>query len=212
MSNLLVSQAEPQDLPSISTIHTRAFHPTREWHRKVFPSSIAPWWEAKYALDINDPGCFVLKISSTDSSTTLQAPTTTTVLGLLCLRKYQAHEKGAGRWTSFPPPPEVDREAYDAMISSMVKYRERFMLGRAHLCIDHFGVDAEYQSRGLGTRLMARACEIADRERLDIFVEANEFAESFYQRFGFGTEERLEMPGGLVECFLVRRGRFIDVT
>lgn len=37
-----------------------------------------------------------------------------------------------------------------------------------------------------------------------MFVEANEFAESFYHRFGFKTEARLEMPGGMTECFLVR--------
>jgi hypothetical protein len=37
---------------------------------------------------------------------------------------------------------------------------------------------------------MAKACEIADREKLDMFVEANEFAESFYHRNGFNTEQK----------------------
>jgi ribosomal protein S18 acetylase RimI-like enzyme len=190
-------KAEARDLPSMGTLHARAFHPKSEWHRKAFPSSIAPWWEDKYALDINDPNCYLLKIPSPESSTT--------VLGLLCLRKYKADERGAERWSSFPPPPQADNEAYDAIVKSMIEYREKFMLGRAHFCVDHFGVDAEYQGRGLGTILMARACEIADREELDIFVEANEFAESFYQKFGFKTEQKLEMPGGLTECFLIRR-------
>jgi GNAT superfamily N-acetyltransferase len=70
---------------------------------------------------------------------------------------------------------------------------------------DHFGVDAEYSGRGLGTKLMATACEIADREERDMFVEANEFAESFYHKFGFKTEQKLEIPGGMTECFLIRR-------
>lgn len=189
--------AEAQDLPSIGTIHTRAFHPTREWHRKVFPSSLTPWWEEKYSLDIDEPSCCLLKISSPESSTT--------VLGLLSLRKYKADERGAGRWSSFPPAPQIDREAFDAMLKSMIKYREQFMLGREHFCVDHFAVDAEYQGRGLGKILLARACEMADREKLDVFVQANEFAESFYQKFGFKTEQKLEMPGGMTECFLIRR-------
>ena len=189
-------KADARDLPSLGTLHARAFHPKSEWHRKVLPVSIAPWWEQKYALDIADPNYHLLKIPSPD--------TPSTVLGLICLRKYKAGERGAGRWSSFPPPPQADAEAYDAMIKSMVEYRERFMLGRAHLCVDHFGVDAEHQGRGLGTTLLERACEIADREKLDMFVEANEFAESFYHRFGFKTEEKLEMPGGLTECFLIR--------
>lgn len=197
MSDTSGWEVEAQDLQSIGTLHARAFHPSNEWHRKVFPSSISPWWEEKYALDIDDPACHLLKISSPESSST--------ILGLLSLRKFTADERGAGRWGTFPPPPEVDSEAFDAIIQSMIKYREQFMLGKPHFCVDHFGVDAEYQGRGLGTKLLAKACEIADREELDVFVEANEFAESFYNRFGFKTEQKLKMPGGLTECFLIRR-------
>ncbi|KAH6988411.1 acyl-CoA N-acyltransferase [Ilyonectria destructans] len=195
-TDMSVSNVEAQDLPSLGTLHARAFHPKSEWHRRVLPSSIAPWWEEKYALDINDPTYHLLKISSPDSPAI--------VLGLVCLRKFEADERGAGRWSDFPPPSQADREAYNAMVKSMIEYREQFMLGRTHICVDHFAVDFEHQGRGLGTRLMARACEIADQEKLDMFVEANEFAETFYQRFGFKTEQRLEMPGGLTECFLIR--------
>jgi ribosomal protein S18 acetylase RimI-like enzyme len=193
MFHVVVGLAEVADIPSIGTLHARAYHPTREWHRRIFPESIAPWWEKKYAMDIADSNSYVLKFSSPD---------------LLSLRKYDANETGAGRWASCHPPPEVDKEAYDAMIKSMVEYRERFMLGRVHLCIDHFGVDHEYQGRGMGKMLIAKACEIADREQLDVFVQANEFAESFYHNFGFGTEGRLEMPlDGVTQGFLVRKSR-----
>ena len=194
-----VDPAREEDLPSIGTIHARAFHPTREWHRKVFPSSVAPWWEEKYGLELEDPTVHVLKITS------LNPALSNNVLGLLCMRKYEADERGAGRWSSFPSPPGVDRDTYDFMIRSMIEHREKMMLGRPHLAIDHFGVDNEYQGRGLGKRLLAKACEVADEEKLDCFVEANEFAESFYQQFGFKTERKDSMPGGLVECFLVRK-------
>ncbi|CEO58570.1 hypothetical protein PMG11_03282 [Penicillium brasilianum] len=200
MQDTVVELADAADLPSIGTLHARAYHPTREWHRRIFPASIAPWWGNKYALDIADPNCYVLKISS------IEAPTT--VLGLLALRKYEANQKGAGRWTSCRPPPEVDGQAYDAMIDSMVECREKFMFGRVHLCIDHFGVDHAYQGRGMGKMLMGKACEIADREGLDVFVQANEFAESFYRNFGFETEEKVEIPpDGVTQCFLIRRSR-----
>lgn len=200
MSHAVVGLAQAPDLPSIGTLHARAYHPTREWHRRIFPTSVAPWWEYKYSLDIADPNNYVLKISFSD--------TPTTVLGLLSLRKYAANEKGAGRWTACLPPPEADREAVDAMVKAMVEHRERYMLGHVHLCIDHFGVDDAYQGRGMGKMLMARACEIADAEGLDIFVEANEFAESFYKNFGFEEEDRLALPpDGVTQCFLIRRAR-----
>ncbi|KAH7417785.1 acyl-CoA N-acyltransferase [Cadophora sp. MPI-SDFR-AT-0126] len=192
-----VSLVIRDDLPSIGTLHARAFHTKSDWHRKVFPLSISPWWEAKYALDIPDPTSRLLKISPVSSPHT--------VTGLLSLRKYTTDERGAGRWSSFPPPPEVDRETYKAMIDAMIEYREKYMFGKEHFCVDHFGVDSAVQGKGLGSILLGRACEIADAEGLDIFVQANEFAESFYQRFGFKTEGTLVMPGGLTECFLVRR-------
>lgn len=91
------------------------------------------------------------------------------------------------------------------MIAGMVEYREKYMFGKEHFCIDHFGVDSGVQGMGLGSLLLGRACEIADAEGLDVFVEANEFAESFYRRFGFESEGTLVMPGGMTECFLVRR-------
>ncbi|MAD85851.1 MAG: hypothetical protein CL912_23045 [Deltaproteobacteria bacterium] len=192
-----VTLVTPEDLPSIGTLHARAFHKKSDWHRKVFPLSIAPWWESKYALDIPDPTTRLLKISSPDSPHT--------VTGLLSLRKYTADERGVGRWSSTPPPPEVDSDIYKAMIDAMIEYRERYMFGKEHFCVDHFGVDSGVQGKGLGSILLGRACEIADEEGLDVFVQANEFAESFYQKFGFKTEGTLVMPGGLTECFLVRR-------
>ena len=192
-------KAGAQDLPSIGTLHARAFHPKIEWHRKVFPASIAPWWEERYAQIIDNPIYEVLKISSPDSPST--------VIGLLSMRRFTAEERGAGTWSSFPAPPQGDREGFEGVHKSMVEYRERFMMGRPHFNIEHFGVDAGYQGSGVGSRIIAKACEIADREELDMFVEANEFAESFYQRHGFETEMKQEMPGGMAECFLIRRSR-----
>jgi ribosomal protein S18 acetylase RimI-like enzyme len=196
-SKWTVEAVSIQDLPSLGTINARAFHPRSEWHREVFPLSAAPWWEEKFTLDINDPTYRLLKISPPD--------TPSKVAGIICLRKYKAGERGAGGWSNFPPPPKADNEAFKAVVQSMVDYRERFMIGQDHMVVDHFGVDAEYQGSGLGSKLLARACELADEEKLDMFVEANELAESFYQRFGFKTEGKEKMPGGMTECFLIRR-------
>ncbi|KAJ6438861.1 NAD(P)-binding protein [Purpureocillium lavendulum] len=191
-----VERVDGRDVASLGTLHARAFHPGNAWHRRVLPASISPWWRDKYALDMADPAYRLLKVSSP------AAPDV--VLGLICVRRYAADERGAGRWTRLPPPPGADADAYAAMIRSMIQHRERLMLGRAHLCVDYLAVDAESQGRGFGTRLLARACGIADDQGLDVFVQANEFAEGFYRRFGFRSEQKLQMPGGMTECFMVR--------
>ncbi|KAK0112628.1 hypothetical protein ONS95_014369 [Cadophora gregata] len=201
-----ISPVTPSDLPSIGTLHARAFHPKSTWHLKVFPPSLSPWWSTKYSLDIASPNMHILKISPSPPP----ADSPHTVTGLLFLRKYSGldNNTNTNTWLSFPPPPEiVDPQTYKALIDAMVEYREKYMYGREHFCIEHFGVDAEFQEKGLGSALLGRACGIADAdgEGLDVFVQANEFAEGFYRRFGFESVGRRGMPGGLVECFLVRR-------
>lgn len=208
--------AVPADLPSIGTLHARAFHAKSDWHRELFPVTLAPWWEERYALDIADPACHVQVIRSAESepnptgdaeAAAESRQASPKVLGLVFTRRYTATERGAPSWTACPPPADlVDLATFTAMVSAMIEYRERFMLGRPHMCVEHFGVDGACQGSGLGGRLMGRVCELADAEGLDVFVQANEFAESFYHRFGFVTEGKLGMPGGLTECFLVRWG------
>jgi ribosomal protein S18 acetylase RimI-like enzyme len=203
MSGVTCREADIRDLPSIGTLHARAFHPTREWHRRVFPSEMSSWWEARHRLNIEDPDCQLLVLAEA------AGPSEETIVGLLSMRRYRAGETGAGRWTSFAAPerllPPTEREAYDEMVRVMVESREAFMMDRPHFGIDHLAVDAATQGRGLGRTLMDRACALADREGLDVFVEANEFAESFYHRFGFVTTKTLPMPGGMAECILIRR-------
>lgn len=196
-SKWTVEAVTAQDLPSLGTINERAFHPNGEWHRKLFPSSATPWWKEKFALDLNDPTYRILKVSSPEFPGK--------VGGIICLRKYEAGERGAGRWTTYPGPPEGDAESYKAVIQSMIVYRERFMLEQTHMTVDFFGVDAEHQGSGLGSKLLTKACQIADEEKLDMFVQANQYAYKFYQRFGFKAQGEEEMPGGLVEYFLIRR-------
>jgi GNAT superfamily N-acetyltransferase len=212
-------EAVPADLLSIGTLHARAFHSKSDWHRKLFPLSLAPWWEERYALHIADPACHVLVIRESKPDSKVESELVAEskeahpsaqpqVLGLVFVRKYTSSERGDPSWNARAPPADlVDPATFSAMVSAMIEYRERFMLGRPHMCVEHFGVDGACQGEGLGSRLMGRVCEMADEEGLDVFVQANEFAESFYHRFGFGTEGSEVMPGGLTECFLVRRAR-----
>jgi GNAT superfamily N-acetyltransferase len=69
-----------------------------------------------------------------------------------------------------------------------------------------FGCDASHTGNGAGTALLQRICGIADAERVEVFVEANKGAVSFYQRHGFEVRQELTMPGELkyVEVMMFR--------
>lgn len=90
----------------------------------------------------------------------------------------------------------------------MIEHRPVIMQGsKRYLQIELFGVDAAYGSSGAGTTLLERCCEIADREGLEVSVEANGSAKGFYERFGFGLRaEVVLVPGEFDyrECMMVR--------
>lgn len=93
------------------------------------------------------------------------------------------------------------------MIDGMVEHRERLMLGKPHYLVEMFCADHDYKGKGVGSALLAKACEIADAGSYDVFVQANAGAKSFYEKFGFRVEDEVVMPGEgeYVECMMVRR-------
>ncbi len=70
------------------------------------------------------------------------------------------------------------------------------------------GVASAWQSKGVGSKLLATALDIADnwmnlhRVELTVYVD-NEAAQGLYRKFGFETEGRLRN-------YAVRDGLFVD--
>jgi len=65
---------------------------------------------------------------------------------------------------------------------------------------------------GAGRMLLEWACEKADAENMEIFVEVNTWALPFYEKFGFEVHIVAEMPGGFgyTDYIMIRQpnGRF----
>jgi ribosomal protein S18 acetylase RimI-like enzyme len=81
------------------------------------------------------------------------------------------------------------------------------MGGRSHYLIELFGTDHAYKGCGVGSKMLKKACDIADETGDDIFVQANASAIGFYEKFGFKSEGEVLMPGEdeYLETFMVRR-------
>ncbi|KAK4897388.1 hypothetical protein LTR27_004908 [Elasticomyces elasticus] len=196
-----VIEASEANVPSLSTIVARAFHPSNAYIKKVLPDTpaLAGWWSKIFADEIKDASTHLLIAVDPDNDT---------AVGLLSLRRMEAAEKGAGTWGLYELTPDHDVEGYKAMIDSMGEHRERLMLGRPHYLIQLFGVDAAYAGRRIGQKLLARACDIADAAGLDTLVQANGNARAFYEKQEFVVKGKETMPGDeYVEYMLVRPGR-----
>lgn len=204
MSSITICEARPSDVSSLSTIHSRAFHPVNAYQRRLFPDTplLRQWWEGIFAQEIQDSACHVLTaIDANASDPAAQA------VGVLCLRLMEPDQQGGGFWTMHPLTAEHDAKLYERTMAPMGMTRLRLMQGRRHLLLELFGVDHSCQGAGVGKRLLRRACAIADQQRQDIFVEANYMAKPFYVRFGFEPLEELQMPteGTYTVYLLVRK-------
>ncbi|KAK3700766.1 3'-5'-exoribonuclease [Vermiconidia calcicola] len=192
MAHISIVEATQNDVLSMSTLEARAFHPVNPYHRKCFPDTplVRQWWSSIFESEIEDPTCHPLVAVDTDSTADPKP-----VVGVLLLRRFGRGQKGGGSFTSFPLTDDHDKEGCKSMFKGAGEHREALMGDRRHLVIQYFGVDHEYKGSGIGTKILERACEIADTDGIDMFVEANKSATSFYKKVRFETEKELTMPG-----------------
>ncbi|KAK3681171.1 3'-5'-exoribonuclease [Vermiconidia calcicola] len=206
MAHVSITEATQNEVLSMSTLEARAFHPVNPYHRKCFPDTplVRQWWCSIFESEVEDPTCYPLIAVDTQATDDSKR-----AVGVLLLRRFERGQKGGGSFTSFPLTDDHDKEGCASMFKGAGEHREALIGDRRHLVVQYFGVDHEYKGSSIGTRLLERACEIADDEGIDIFVEANKSATSFYMKVGFDSERELTMPGPeqYVECLMVRKRR-----
>ena len=197
-----VIEARPSDIESLTTILARSFHPVNPYIRKTLPDTpaVRTWWRQLLEDQRQNPDCHLLTAADTATETSI---------GILVLRLLGADERGAGFWTKFDWPSDINENMLQAMIDPMVENREKFMLGRPHFLIELFGADHTWKGKGVGKAMLERACQAADHDGHDIFVQANASAKGFYERVGFEIIDVKVMPGEdeYTEYALVRRHR-----
>ena len=200
MAEIYITEARPSDLESLSTILFRSFHPVNPYQRKAQPNTpkVQDWYRRMFEDEIHNKSCH--PIVAIDSTTDKD-------VGALTLRRMEPGEKGAGFWTIYHLTDDHSKDMCKAFIDVMVEWREKLMGDRQHYLLEFFGTDHAFKGRGIGSKLLKRACEIADETGGDIFVQANRGAIGLYEKFRFSNEGELVMPGEekYLETFMVRR-------
>ncbi|KAM0707412.1 hypothetical protein Q7P35_004057 [Cladosporium inversicolor] len=199
-----VRQATFDDIPSLTTIVPRSFHPTNPYILKLLPNTptLRTWWTTIFTSKLSSPSTsHLLTVFSTDNPS--HSP------GVLSLQLLSPSDQGAGFWSAFPPTPDHDAAAYSDVSSNLANAREALMTGQPHFVVELFGVDHEMKGFGLGKKLLLKACEIADEAGLSVFVMANASAKGIYQHPEIGFEDRdvKVLPGEYEEYMLVRPAR-----
>lgn len=134
-SNLHLLEADTEHLPSLESIHSRAFHPTNAFQRRVMPLTLAmrQWWNEVHAQEIsnqNSRGIIVVDSTPADPEKA--------VVGCLWARLMGPEEKGCGVWDEVPLTTDHDAEAYQEMLKPTKEWREKLCWGRRHYCTIFF--------------------------------------------------------------------------
>jgi len=162
------------------------------------------WWASVFEIEIRDSECQLL-IARTHHN----GQNASQVAGALSIRRMTALQRGAGLWSMFPFTEDHGLENLLPVSSAMTNHRERMMLGRTHYLLEVFGVCQKAKGVGLGRLLLEAACQIADAEGLDIFVQSNAVTEPLYCKFGFVRDCKVCVKGETeyIEYMLVRKSQ-----
>ena len=206
-----VRTSSSADLPGLSTAFFRAFHPGNAYMQRVIPDTDATrqWFRSIFSKMIESPDYRLytahLSMPHTESR----------VVGYIALRYRRPGDgdgDGGGIFENEPLTSDHDPTGCNAMLHPEGMDPD-VLLGdvkqRRHVSVENFGVEKSYAGGGIGTLLLRRACEEADREGLEMVVGANEKASSFYKKVGFEERGRAVMPGEekYTLCLLVRRAK-----
>jgi GNAT superfamily N-acetyltransferase len=211
-SSFIIRPTTSTDIPSLSTIVPRSFHPTNPYIQKLFPNTplLEQWWTAIWKTKLETPATsHVLTVESINPNPNPNNSKEITnnknkSLGILSLQLFTSSQSGAGLYNDFAPTSDHDAQAYHDVASSLATGRERLMAGTSHFVIELFGVDHEAKGLGLGKALLSRACEIADEAGLPIFVMGNASAKGIYVKCGFEVRDVKILAGDYEENMLVR--------
>lgn len=186
---IIIREATPDLLPSLTTLVPRAFHPTNEFHRKVFPDTSAnrAWWTQAFSDEIASPACHVLVAAAPETSEK-------EAIALLCLRLLAPSEPTQGFWHFYPLSPDHDASLFVPAMETMKLLPGQ---GTQRFLLELFGVDHAYKGSGIGRKLLEYALGIADQRKAPVYVEANHLALKFYEKFGFveSGAEKVKMEG-----------------
>lgn len=212
MAEYTIIEAGPSHLPSLCTILARSFHPVNPYIGTAFPNTpaIREWWNSIFSLILQDPDYHILIATpSTTSTVPVQDDEfDRSVIGMLIFHfiHQQPGKPSLNPWTSVALTPDHDAEKVQGMLAAGDDAAEKVMGGRQHYAVENLGTDHAWKGKGVGTALLARACEMADERGVEVYVLANSTATSFYERHRFEERERVVIPGDVAysECKLVR--------
>lgn len=178
--NIIYLDAKSEHIESLKTIVPRSFFEVNPRMKNLLPDTPAmrEWWGRVFEDLVSNPNSHVP--IAVDKGTN-------TVVGAFTLDGILRGEPFGGALQRHPATEDHDAEDWTAAIKEFAEHDEQIVGDRNRFLVEILGVDSAYQGKGIGQRLVARACEFADAKGWPIYLETS-MAKGFYLRLGLGFE------------------------
>ncbi|KAM5369636.1 hypothetical protein ACJZ2D_008895 [Fusarium nematophilum] len=184
---LVLDQVTSDDVPAITELWFAGF--TDPGMRYLWPDTprVRKWWDDANRHDLlNKTFQHYVKIVDPESKDNRGRPR------IVAYAKWDlATPKERG--PRYPPWSEdMPSQACDAFFNRLESERQRVMAGgKEHYYLDMLVTHPDYQRRGAGSMLVKWGCDLADKNHVELYVDASKMGALLYRKFGF-VDRRLE--------------------
>lgn len=129
--SLELCEANDTDLPALSSIFAKSFHPVSSFMKQAIPDTLqtSQWWSEMYSFGLNDPEVQIMKV--------VDAAADKRIVALAQWRlpaRLRAMAVNAGSWSAVPLTGDHDKVLCNAFIGLMAEQRRAVMQDRPHYC------------------------------------------------------------------------------
>ncbi|CAI7676523.1 unnamed protein product [Penicillium pancosmium] len=194
---LNLDAADPSDAEAIGNLFFAGFH-DHPYFRKMMPdtSQARKCWTDHIIYCLQDPYTIVLKVTDSDVNKIVS-------MGLWLKPKKEedrhqpGYEEGRIKYTNdFMAC--CDEETATALFGAFEKNREDFMNDRPHY-------SEAYKGQGAGSLILQHGCELADKDKLECYIDSSPRGKRVYEKFGFVFTKHVPLPMHYKYHFGVRR-------
>lgn len=176
--NITYLDATLEHIESLKTIVPRSFFEVNPRMKTLLPDTPAmrEWWGRVFGDLITNPNsCIPIAVDTA----------TNKVVGAFTLDGILQGEPFGGALQRHPATEDHDSKDWAGAIKEFAEHDEQIVGDQNRFLVEIVGVDSAYQGKGIGQRLTARACEIADADGWPIYLETS-MAKMFYLKQGLG--------------------------
>ncbi|OZJ04495.1 hypothetical protein BZG36_02668 [Bifiguratus adelaidae] len=202
MCRFSLASATVEDIPDITQVYLQAFG-KETLSIRMFPHTpgVRKWWEEANTDELlHNPHARFLKVVDADAEGGKEKIVGYAKYVVPVDGKMKIEDVSAITW-----PEDSDADLCNLFFGQLDNNKKKIMGDRTYIVLELLATLPEYQGKGVGSMLLRWGCEQADRDGLQLYLDASPAGKPLYEKHGFLERAKSFIPEVQhVECHMVR--------